>query len=58
MQRHPWLAIPLQLSSFPMSQPSAGAGPTAPKQVAQALDFLSEATEQVCEPALQRPVPS
>ena len=50
--------MPLQLSSLVASQVSAAAGPTAPVHVPQALDFLSEATTQVCEPALQGPLPS
>jgi len=52
-----WKA-PLQLSSFIASHPSAGAGPTEPMHAPQALDFLSVATTQVCDPALQGPWPS
>jgi hypothetical protein len=50
--------IPLQLSSLVDSQPSAGAGPTEPVHAPQALDFLSAATTQVCDPALHGPLPS
>ncbi len=50
--------MPLQLSSLVASQPSAGAGPTEPLHAPQALDFLSAATTQVCDPALHGPLPS
>jgi hypothetical protein len=57
-QVHPSVGTPLQLLSFMGSQVSAGAGPTAPVQVPQALVFLSAAIAQVCEPALHGPFPS
>jgi len=57
-QVQPSCGCPLQLSSFVVSQPSAGAGPTAPVHGPQALVFLSAATTQACEPALQGPLPS
>jgi len=55
---HPSVGTPLQLLSFMGSQVSAGAGPTAPLHAPQALVFLSAAITQVCEPALQGPLPS
>jgi hypothetical protein len=54
----PSCGMPLQLSSLVESQPSAAAGPTEPMHAPQALDFLSVATAQVCDPALHGPWPS
>src|SRR4029453_8428658 len=58
LQRQPSLGVPEQLSSLPCTQVSPAAGPTDPVQVPQAEDILSEATTQLCEPALHGPLPS
>src|SRR5450631_63278 len=54
-QAQPSFAVPLQLSSFPFTQLSAAAGPTAPEQAPQVEEVLSAATTQLCFPAVQGP---